>query len=266
MCLFLRYPVPMKDVQSPPPPGVLVGGPKPQNRRSKRPLTRRRRIINTLGAPPALAVMRMFWGSYRFHIKGDEEIRELAAGGRPFILLFWHGELMPGAWMLQRLARKGIPITYLISPSKDGEFAVRLVNLVGGKAVRGSATRSGVAALRGLYRAISRDAESVVILPDGPRGPRRKCKEGVLLLSQLAQAPIVPMAISARPAIHLRTWDRHLLPLPLARVNFRFAPSFVVPKNEAIEVLRQRLPDLDQLLIRLGDDHSSEIPAQHNRE
>jgi len=241
---------------SPPNPGVLVAGPRPEAQRSQRPLTRRRRILHSIAAPISLGILRCAWASYRFRIYSDEEIREMAAASRPFILLFWHGEIFTGAWMLRRLARLGARITYVISPSKDGEFALKLVNRVGGHAVRGSATRSGVKALRGLYRAITRDGGSPVMLPDGPRGPRRKCKEGALLLSQLTQTPIIPMAVSSTPAWHLRTWDHLLMPPPFARVSFRFGPSFTVPREETIEKLRQRLPSLEQQLLDLESEVS----------
>lgn len=249
----MRYPVSMNEQESPPKPGVLVAGPRPEAARSRRPMTRRRRLLQALGAPVALGLMRSLWKSYRFKVEDDEEVMTLAAEGIPFILLFWHGEIFVGAWMLRRLASAGARITYIISPSKDGEFAVRLVNRVGGQVVRGSATRSGVKALRGLYRAITREKGSPVMLPDGPRGPRRQCKEGVLLLSQLAQAPIIPMGISARPAWHLKTWDRLLIPPPFAGINIRFAPSFVVPKDESIDLLRQRIPDLNRTLLDLEE-------------
>lgn len=222
-------------------------------------MTGRRRLMQSIAAPLALGLMRSLWASYSFRVEQDEEIMSMASEGRPFILLFWHGEIFVGAWMLRRLAAAGARITYLISPSKDGEFAVKLVKRVGGHAVRGSATRSGVKALRGLYRAITREGGSPVMLPDGPRGPRRSCKEGVLLLSQLAQTPIVPMAISARPSWHLKTWDRILLPPPFARISIRFAPSFTVPKEEPIETLRARLPQLDQRLLDL--ERGSETPG-----
>jgi len=232
-------------------PGVLVGGPNPLEEKTKRPLGRGRRFLHAIGAPLLLVLLRMAWASYRFDVKGDDELRELVAAGKPFILLFWHGEIFPGAWMLERLSRMGARITYVISPSRDGEFALKMVQRVGGHAVRGSATRSGVKALKGLYRAITREKASPVILPDGPRGPRRVCKEGVLLLSQLTGVPVVPMAITARPAIRLKTWDRMLLPVPFSRVRFRVGPSFVVPREEPVEILRNRLPRLDQELVEL---------------
>jgi len=221
-------------------------------------LTRRRRVMQSLGAPLVLGVMRLLWSSYRFTVEGSEEVMEMASGQKPFILLFWHGEIFVGAWMLRRLASAGARITFVISPSKDGEFAVKLVSRVGGQIVRGSATRSGVKALRGLYRAMTREHGCPVFLPDGPRGPRRQCKEGVLLLSQMAQVPIVPMAVSARPAWHLKTWDRLLLPPPCARITIRFAPSFIVPRDESIELLRQRLPEIDRMLLDLEE---REIPG-----
>jgi lysophospholipid acyltransferase (LPLAT)-like uncharacterized protein len=215
-------------------------------------MSKSRLWVQRIGAPVILAILKVLWFTYRFRVSGDGELAKLAEDGRPVILTFWHGEIFVGGWFLRHLARLGFNLTFVVSPSKDGEFAMRLINRFGGQAVRGSATRSGVKALKGLYRAMTRDGGSPIVLPDGPRGPNRRSKEGAILLSQLAQAPIVPIAIEARPNLRLKTWDRLLVPPPFARVAVEVGPSFTVPKGLDEEAMKQQRQDVDTLLLELG--------------
>jgi lysophospholipid acyltransferase (LPLAT)-like uncharacterized protein len=47
----------------------------------------------------------------------------------------------------------------------------------------------------------------------------------VVTLAALTGAPVVPLAVSARPARRLRSWDRFLVPLPFARCVLAFGPA-----------------------------------------
>ena len=149
-------------------------------------------------------------------------------------------------WYLDRMNRLGARVTFLVSPSEDGEFVMRVLAVMGQTAVRGSATRSGVKAMHGLYRAIVRERGSPVVLPDGPQGPRHYCKPGSLLLARMSGARILPIACASRPFWRLRTWDRVLLPPPLGRVHIVLGEPYTVSKEtegDELEAERQRLED-----------------------
>jgi lysophospholipid acyltransferase (LPLAT)-like uncharacterized protein len=225
-------------------PGPLVGGPKPREvRTSRRPSKLRRRFYGVV-APVAVALMRSLWWTYRYSIDGEEPIRERVKRGEPLILTFWHHDIFVMAWYLERLNRMGARVTFLVSPSEDGELVMRVLGIMDQEAVRGSATRSGVKAMHGLYRAIVSDGGSPVVLPDGPQGPRHHCKPGSLLLARMSGARILPMACASRPFWRIRTWDRLLLPPPFARVRIILGESFTVSKeldSDELELERQRL-------------------------
>lgn len=233
-------------------PGPLVGGPNPEIPLSEHPMSRCRLLIHRLLAPLVLALLRGLWLTCRFKIRGEEELAELAASGQPVIVTFWHGELAVGAWYLRRLERLGLKLTFVVSPSRDGEFVMRILERTGGTAVRGSATRSGVKALKGLYRAMTRDGGSPVVLPDGPRGPSRKCKEGAVLLSRMANAPIVPLAIAAKPSWRLLTWDRLLVPPPFSRVSIVVGQALRAEHDEDGPNLDQQREHLQSVLDDLN--------------
>jgi len=198
---------------------------------SRRQLTPMRQLVYVLTAPILVALVRLMWWTYRFEIHGGDGVNEHVASGQPMVLAFWHESLFMMPWYLSGLARRGVGVTYLVSPSMDGEYAVRLLGVVGGRAVRGSATRSGTKAIRGLYRVIVKESGSPVVAVDGPRGPRRSCKKGPVVLAQLSGAPVVPLAAAAQRASRLRTWDRLAIPLPFSRVTIEVGAPVEIPKT-----------------------------------
>jgi lysophospholipid acyltransferase (LPLAT)-like uncharacterized protein len=218
-----------------------AGAPKAVSKRRMTPL---RRLAYTLTAPVLVGLIRFMWWTYRFEIRGDEGLRDLAAQSKPMVLAFWHGDLFMMPWYLSRLTECGVGVTYLVSPSMDGEYAVKLLNVIGGRTVRGSATRSGTKAIRGLYRVIVKDKGSPVVAADGPKGPYHRCKKGAVVLGQLTEAKIVPMAAAPKRAFHLRTWDRLPVPLPFSRIAVEVGEPVEIPKDlteDEVEIHRQRL-------------------------
>lgn len=118
---------------------------------------------------------------------------ENLASAPQHILAFWHAHLL---LMLHSKWRK--PVAVMISRSKDGEIIARVFDSYGGiHAARGSSTRGGGTALRELIRE-ARDGNNLAFTPDGPKGPPRVLKEGVIYAAQATGLPIVPIAFAAK--------------------------------------------------------------------
>jgi len=109
-----------------------------------------------------------------------------------YILAFWHAHLL---LMLHSRYRR--PISVMISRSKDGEYIARVFDWYGVDSARGSSHRGGSAALRELIRE-ARAGKNIVFTPDGPKGPARVLKDGVVYAAQATGLPIVPIAFAAK--------------------------------------------------------------------
>ena len=110
------------------------------------------------------------------------------------------------------------------------------------------------AAARSLSLRIARlaaDGYSIGVTCDGPFGPPRIAKPGALLIAREAGIPVVALAPGARPAVRLRRWDRHIVPLPFARIWALGGRSFAVPRRSPIT--RSLVADLSAELNRLAD-------------
>jgi len=109
-----------------------------------------------------------------------------------FIIAFWHEHLI-----LMLHSRYHKPIRVLVSQSRDGELIASTFVHYGVDVSRGSTTRGATAALREMIRT-AREGSTIVFTPDGPKGPRRVVKEGLIYAAQATGLPIVPYAFAAK--------------------------------------------------------------------
>jgi len=208
-----------------------------------RPRTWWFRLTVAVGGWLAAALLRALGATWRVRqMAVDDPLarREAAIGA------FWHRGLFPAAWRFRDLGA-AIPV----SRSRDGDRIVAVLERLGyGPSPRGSSSRGGPAALAGAIRA-AREGRLIGVLCDGPRGPARRCKPGVLAIARATGLSVYPVAMAARPAIVFPSWDRTVLPLPFARVLFAGGAPIHIPDDatrEDLESLRQQLErELDRL-------------------
>lgn len=171
----------------------------------------------------AYAYVRFVGMTSRIATHGEEHRGELRRQGRRFVYAFWHQR---APFFAYTHSRENASI--LVSQSKDGEIIAQLLRLSGIGATRGSASRGGQAATREMIETIEagRDLGFTV---DGPKGPARKAKPGILHLAQKLNLPILPLTCAfSRKVEFKKAWDRFHLPLPFGRIVVRYgAPIFV---------------------------------------
>ena len=155
----------------------------------------------------------------------EKTVEPLWAAGAPVIYVVWHARLL----LLPYLYR-GRGLFALVSRSEDGSMIADLLRRFDFVTVRGSSSRGGAGGLRALARAIG-EGHSVVVVPDGPRGPREVLKAGVVVLARLTGAPVVPAALAASSEWRARSWDEFRIPKPFSRCVVRFGEPILVPRD-----------------------------------
>lgn len=202
-----------------------------------RPLGSSFRVWLDFRLVPAVAALglKLLRLSLRVQRMGCEPVSRLVDQDRRIVLTFWHRRLvmMPLAYPFRRSARGGEPrgVAILSSDSKDGERSAATWRWFGIHAVRGTAADDGAKALVRMIKAV-KDGWDFGITPDGPRGPARKLKPGVLALARKTGAWVVPVTIAYSRAWKLGTWDGMLVPWPLSRVTVRYGEPFQVAAGE----------------------------------
>jgi lysophospholipid acyltransferase (LPLAT)-like uncharacterized protein len=175
--------------------------------------------------------------TYRIKVLGAEKERAILDNSGGLIYASWHQRFFPGLAFLAR--RK--PIAVMVSKSSDGTLISRILELLGWDTVRGSSSRGGTAALRGVRR-LARRGYRIGHVVDGPKGPPGVVKPGLLSIAQFAGIPIVPIIISAQKKWVFKSWDRFMIPKPFSRVIIRFGEGiYIAPRLSEDEFEKKRL-------------------------
>ena len=156
------------------------------------------------------------------------EIRDgLKAKNRRFIYAFWHQRQVYFTW-----AHRGVGAAVLVSRSKDGEIIAETMRLSDIGAVRGSSSRGGAAAARQMMEVLESGLD-IGITPDGPKGPAREVKDGVVYLAQKLGAPIVPVTNALSNKLEFKkAWDRFQVPLPFGRAAVVYGEPIAVGPDD----------------------------------
>ncbi len=147
-------------------------------------------------------------GTLRFKWQGDSVPSRA-------VIMFWHGKMFAGWYAM----RKRKPVA-LVSKSKDGRYLSAVLARWGYKLARGSSGKKGMEALEEAMDLLrSGAADSLVITPDGPRGPRHSFKRGAFIAAQELELPLYMLTIDYSSFRRLKSWDRFEFPMPFSRVT-----------------------------------------------
>jgi lysophospholipid acyltransferase (LPLAT)-like uncharacterized protein len=204
-------------------------------------------------------VLRILNWTLRKEYRKEEYPQEFWNQGRQIIVAFWHQRLL----MMPFLRVQG-KFGMMISQHRDGEWIARTVKRFGIDSVRGSTTRGGLSALRGMIR-FFRAGGSLAITPDGPQGPRHVVQTGVVELARQTGAPILPVTYSAFPRKVFGSWDHFILPFPFGKVVYIWGePLWVAPETNKEELEEARL-QLQDRLRQITEEADHVFPTANQR-
>jgi len=155
------------------------------------------------------------------------------------IYAFWHRNLLP-LFYLHR--NEGVVV--LVSQSQDGELISRASAKLGYISVRGSSTRGGGKATRELIK-LSKE-RYLGLTPDGPKGPAKEFKDGIIFLAKATGLPIVLCAAEVNREILFNSWDKFRLPLPFSRISVIYSEMINVDRADNDEEVRLKLTNIMQ--------------------
>lgn len=181
--------------------------------------------------PPVLRVLARTWRFTEVHPSDGSlgpPIRRITGE----LYAIWHQQLL-----MLTLRHRDQDIAVMISRSRDGDVASRIVEQLGFRIIRGSSSRGGATGMREMIGATG-DGHPLALTVDGPRGPARRCKPGAIMIASRARLPIVPtVAIPVRGRA-LDSWDRFLIPAPRSKIFISYGDPIHVRTDGSPDDIR----------------------------
>jgi len=199
-------------------------------------------LLNTFLTPITFYLLDLYAKTLRVRFEGTEKIQQHLENGGRIIISSWHQRFFGGFFLPQIF--KWSPCI-MISQSRDGDFISRVVSHIGWIPVRGSSSRGGKQALRVMVEGVMENRIGGHIV-DGPSGPPRVIKPGLISLARNTNAVICPGIVSYEKVWTFNSWDHFMVPKPFSRVLFRFGSIFAVPEimsDDQFESFRKEVED-----------------------
>lgn len=185
-------------------------------------------LLNIVLPAAAYVFYRLLAASWRISLEECPTFQQSLQAREPVILAHWHGDELALIHLVRRYR-----IATITSHSRDGERMNRLLRYLGAVTARGSSSRGGAAALRGVLAHCKRGGYNVSMAVDGPRGPIYRVKPGVFEFSRLLQAPIYAVSAGvSRPWIFQKAWNKAVLPGFFSHVHISIQPAMPALQRE----------------------------------
>lgn len=183
--------------------------------------------------------------SLKVTFRNKEVVDNLEIQNKNYVLAFWHGQMLLG-WFLQRNKN----FTALISKSKDGDLLEKILKHWKYNVVRGSSSKGGDVAL-GIMIDYAKNKDSVVITPDGPRGPMNKMKAGAVITAKKSKVPLILVGIGYKRKRVLKSWDKFEVPKFFSAAKTVYSDPFYVNSDLSFADTSELILNCEQKLNEL---------------
>ena len=180
----------------------------------------------------------------------SEGIDLLIERNQNFILAFWHGTMLI-PWYIH----KNKKYAALVSKSKDGTLLANLLHKWKYEVIRGSSNDGGRAALNTMID-LAKKSKSLLLTPDGPRGPIYKFKAGAVVTSVKTGIPLVLCGVDYARKKNLKSWDKFGIPMLFSNVNLVYSNPLTfeseLTRDKISEIIAKCEDELNKLQAEAG--------------
>jgi len=197
-------------------------------------------------------IIRIYSWTFRLLIENEKEWMDYLKSGGSILLCCWHQQFFSGIRHFK--SYESFEPSLMVSKSKDGDIISKVAEYSGWYIVRGSSSKDGGEALKGIIKRLKQTRLAAHIV-DGPRGPSGVVKAGVISIARATHAKIVPFFTSADRAWYFNSWDKFMMPKPFAKVTLHFGNMIDLDApgiEQDFEAQRYRLESI--MLPRLMHD------------
>jgi lysophospholipid acyltransferase (LPLAT)-like uncharacterized protein len=144
--------------------------------------------------------------------KGFDQLDE----NENYIFCMWHSDWWPYFVVFLRERRPHIWINHPAAYMRPIHVTIRLAGVE--KLILGSSGERGRQAADRLANCL-KNGYSTAISPDGPAGPPKVLKKGVLHIALRSGVPIIPLSVRSTRSFPIPSWDSKRIPLPFSKIR-----------------------------------------------
>ena len=192
-------------------------------------------------------LLKFLYGTCTWEVRGRNQIKELTGSGKSVIIAIWHGKVLP---IFMDLA--SYHYYALAGMHKDAELISQIGAQTGWRLLRGSSSDRGKEVFKEMINVLSTPGSVIAMTPDGPKGPAKIPKPGVIRAAQKSGAIIIPAIGQARRRWGFTNWDTFYVAKPFTKIVLHYGKPLEFRSSDnfqtSINTLKLELDKLEKIV------------------
>ena len=193
-------------------------------------------LLITCQAILAKWLLLLIYKTNRWDIRGTENFEIALSNNKSVIISTWHGQLLTPFMHLAKKNHYG-----LAGLNRDGELISKVGNQLGWKILRGSSSKGGSRIFIEIVKILRQPSTLIGITPDGPRGPEKIPKAGVIKAAQKTGAIIIPVSSISTRNWKFVNWHTFFLEKPFGKIYLKYGQPITFKIDDDFELCKSSL-------------------------
>tara|TARA_Y100001970_G_C14250255_1_gene871326 strand:- start:3099 stop:3746 length:648 start_codon:yes stop_codon:yes gene_type:complete len=193
-------------------------------------------------------LLKLIYGSNNILVEGRKNYKTILNSKNSVIFSVWHGQLLSIVYDL-----RDEPINAVAGTHADADYISSIASRWGWNMIRGSSKERGNIAYKKMINILNNKGSSVFITPDGPTGPRRVPKLGIIRAAQTTGAAIIPVSVHSTRRWGFTNWDTFYLEKPFGKIYIRYGNPIYFKKLKDIQtcsrILIKEMRNIEKLNV-----------------
>ena len=183
-------------------------------------------------------ILSLIYKTNNWDVRGEENYRSALDKKKSVIISVWHGNLLIPFMNLAKNNYYGLAGT-----NRDAEIIAKIGIKLGWKLLRGSSSDKGPEIFTEIVNLLDNPPCLVAMTPDGPKGPERIPKPGIIRAAQKTGAVIIPVASYSTKNWQFINWHTFFLEKPFGKIFLEFGAQISFNVNDDFESCKKILID-----------------------
>ena len=191
----------------------------------------------------ASSILKLFYSTNIKYVRGRKHYLDTIKNNQSVILSVWHGQLLS---ILYDLRNENV--SALAGTHSDAELISRIASRWGWHMIMGSSKEDGDIAYKDMIRCLNSPGAILFITPDGPTGPPKIPKLGIIRAAQSTNSAIIPTSVYSSRRWGFTNWDTFFLEKPFGKIYIEYGAPLIFDKTDNQETCKQNLINAMQMV------------------
>jgi len=183
-------------------------------------------------------ILSIIYKTNKWDVRGEENYKSALNNNKSVILSVWHGNLLVPFMHLAKNNYYGLAGT-----NRDAEIISKIGLKLGWKLLRGSSSDKGPEIFSEIVKLLDNPPCLVAMTPDGPKGPEKIPKPGIIRAAQKTGAIIIPVASCSTNNWQFINWHTFFLEKPFGKIFLEYGAPISFTKDDDFESCKKVLID-----------------------